>query len=361
MTKEPIGRRRPRRSGWRILLLLIPVPLVGLGVHEGIHWWRHVHEPNATVEADFTVLASSVDGRVASVHVRRGDTAEKGSLLVGMDPTSADFDVRSLEAELEKEKAVRREAEAELALFKAELTDRLATVNETVRLLRRELAVLDRRRDIAEAHVERSRRLHGQSVVPQRHIDEANDRLLEVTGKLRDIQTRITVNEKRADELSGTSDRERIFLTRFAVIDRNLERIGVRLRQARQRVRDMHVRAPARVVVSEVHVSPGTYVERGDRVLLVHDAAGVWIEANIGESEIRHVRPGQKVAIEIDGYPDETFGGEVRSIGPAAVGAAEPDKGGRVAERRIPVVIDLPETGSKVWPGMRASVNIRIR
>lgn len=361
MAEEPTGRRRRRRTGWRILLLLVPVPLIGLGVHEGIHWWRHVHEPNATVEADFTVLASSVDGRVASVRVSTGDTVEKGGLLIGMDPTLADFDVRSLEAELEKEKAVRRQGEAELALFKAELADKLSTVNETVRLLRRELAALERRRDIAEGHLERSRRLHGQSVVPQRHIDEANDRLLEVTGKLRDIQTRITVNEKRADELAGTSKRERIHHTRFAVIDRNLERIGVRLRQARQRVRDMHVRAPARVVVSEVYVSPGTYVERGDRVLLVHDAAGVWIEANIGESEIRHVRPGQKVAIEIDGYPDETFVGEVRSIGPAAVGAAEPEAGGRVAERRIPVVIDLPETGSKVWPGMRASVNIRIR
>ena len=125
-----------------------------------------------------------------------------------------------------KQKAQRGQVEAELALFKSELADKIATVEETVRLLRLELATLERRKQIAEDNLRRNRRL-GRDVVPQRRIDEARDELLEMESKLRDIQTRIAMNLREAAELAGTAGRERLFGTRLAVIDRDIDRTAV--------------------------------------------------------------------------------------------------------------------------------------
>ena len=182
--------------------------------------------------------------------------------------------------------------------------------------------------------------------MPQRRIDEARDELLEMESKLRDIQTRIAMNLREAAELAGTAGRERLFQTRLAVIDR--EAYG------RRATTDA-----VRAVIDEVHVNPGAYVEDGDPVFLIHAPDRVWIEADIDESDIRHIQPGQPVAIDFDAWPDETLEGRVWAIGRTTVDGSEPN--GRGGARKIPVFIDIPPVEKTVWPGMRATVNIRIR
>ena len=58
--------------------------VIGFAGVEAWHWWRHVDEANAQVEADFTLLSSSVNATVREVHVRRGDRVDKGALLASM-------------------------------------------------------------------------------------------------------------------------------------------------------------------------------------------------------------------------------------------------------------------------------------
>lgn len=355
MAEVPLKKRR---RTYTYLLLALPVAVIAVGVNEAIHWWHNVYEPDARVAADFTLLSSSVNARVAAIRVRKGDVVEKGAPLADMDDVVAVLDLRALEAELEKQKAQRGQVVAELALFKSELADKLATVEETGRLLRLELATLERRKQIAEDNLKRNRRL-GRDVVPQRRIDEARDELLEMESKLRDIQTRIAMNLREAAELAGTAGRERLFQTRLAVIDRDIDKTAVEVEQARRRLEDMHIRAPIRAVIDEVHVNPGAYVEDGDPVFLIHDPDRVWIEADIDESDIRHIQPGQPVAIDFDAWPDETLEGRVRAIGRTTVNGSEPN--GRSGARKIPVFIDIPPVEKTVWPGMRATVNIRIR
>jgi len=355
MADIPIKKRR-RHYGY--LLLAAPVALIAVGVNEAAHWWRHVYEPDARVAADFTLLSSSVNARIAAIRVRKGDIVERGAPLADMDAAVAALDLRALEAELEKQKAQRRQVEAEQALFKSGLANRIATVEETVRLLRLELETLQRRKRIADDSLARNKRL-GRNAVPQQRIDKALGELLEIESRQRGIETRIAANLKRADELAGSAARDRLFRTRLAAIDRDIDKTGVGVQRAQRRLEDMRIRAPVRAAIDEVHVNPGAYVEEGDPVFLIHDPDRVWIEADIDESDIRHIRPGQTVAVDLDAWPDDTLEGRVRAIGRTTVG--EPATGGRGAARKIPVLIDIPPMEKTLWPGMRASVNIRIR
>nr|MCH9673281.1 efflux RND transporter periplasmic adaptor subunit [Gammaproteobacteria bacterium] len=90
----------------------------------------------------------------------------------------------------------------------------------------------------------------------------------------------------------------------------------------------------------------------------------IWVEANVIESDIRHVKVGQPVIVEVDAYPFEQFDGTVRSLGAVTASNIEAGAGRAMDSRdaqRIPVVIDLVAPEKTLWPGMRASVNIVIR
>jgi HlyD family secretion protein len=41
--------------------------------------------------------------------------------------------------------------------------------------------------------------------------------------------------------------------------------------------------------------------------------------ANVAETDIRHIRVGQTVALQVDAYPDRPFKGQVRRVAPASV------------------------------------------
>ncbi len=50
---------------------------------------------------------------------------------------------------------------------------------------------------------------------------------------------------------------------------------------------------------------------------LVVPAQGLWVDANFKESQLAHMRPGQRVRIRADVLPDIDFEGQVVSLSPA--------------------------------------------
>jgi membrane fusion protein (multidrug efflux system) len=355
---------RARRRWLKPLLFLGAAVLLGIAVVEGLHWWRHVDEPDARVEVDFTLLSSSVNATVETVHVRRGDRVEKGALLASMDTAVAELDVATLEAELAKARASRDQVVAELVQYRREMNDKIATAKAAVSLQRREHATWERRRTIAQGNVDRNRKLASRRTISARQLDDATDRLLDVISKLRALETDIQASQKKLQELEGASKKETVYLSRIETIDRAIDKIGVQLRQSKQRLAEMHIHAPIAGIVDEVYVSAGVYIEDADRAFLLHDPKALWLEAQVDESDIRLVMPGQPVTIEFDAYPFEYYQGEVRAIGEATLGSMT-DGGNEATDprlaQRVPVLIDLPDMDRAIRPGMRASVNITVR
>lgn len=353
-----------RRRWVKPLLFVAAALLIGVAVVESLHWWRHVDEPNARVEVDFTLLSSSVNATVKTVHVRRGDRVEKGAMLASMDTVVAGLDVDTLEAESAREHAARDQVVAELVQFQREMKDKVATATAAVNAQRREHATWQRRQTLAQSNVDRHKKLASRGTFTERQLDDATDRLLDITGKLRSLETDIQTSRNQLQELNSALQKDTVYRSRIQAIDRTIDKISVQLRQAKQRLTEMHIRAPIAGIIDEVYVSAGVYIEDADRAFLLHDPNALWLEAQVDESDIGLVVPGQDVSIEFDAYPFEYYEGKVRAIGQATMGsmtnggneAADP----RLAQR-VPVLIDLPKMEKSVWPGMRASVNITVR
>jgi membrane fusion protein (multidrug efflux system) len=88
----------------------------------------------------------------------------------------------------------------------------------------------------------------------------------------------------------------------------------------------------------------------------------MWVEANPKETELTHVKPGDKVTVTVDTYPGRVWKGEVESIAPVSgsefsVLPAQNTSGNWVkVVQRIPVRITVERDPSD--PPLRAGMSV---
>ena len=122
---------------------------------------------------------------------------------------------------------------------------------------------------------------------------------------------------------------------------------------------------PGRVV--QLSGAVGQYVQPGAAIaMLVPD--DVWVTANFKETQLDHMRPGDKVSLRIDAYPDRVVQGHVASVQPGSGTAfsllpAENATGNYVKiVQRVPVkiVLDNPPANSALGPGISVEPSVRV-
>jgi membrane fusion protein (multidrug efflux system) len=78
------------------------------------------------------------------------------------------------------------------------------------------------------------------------------------------------------------------------------------------------IRAPVDGVVGNKAVEVGTYVQPGARLAALVPLNSVHVDANFKETQLASLKPGQKVRIEVDAFPDSDIVGTVESVSPAS-------------------------------------------
>ena len=120
------------------------------------------------------------------------------------------------------------------------------------------------------------------------------------------------------------------------------------------------ITAPQAGRITKKAAEVGAYVQVGQTLLSIVPEA-VWVSANFKETQLTSMRPGQKVRIRIDAYPDHPLEGHVESIQSGtgerfSVLPPENATGNYVkVVQRVPVkiVIDTPpDAAIRLAPGM---------
>jgi membrane fusion protein (multidrug efflux system) len=289
---EPVPRRRsglPRRLLRFVLLLVVPVVAVGYGAV----WWgesmRWVTTENAYVRANVIALSADVSGRVLEVAVKENQRVNRGQLMFRLDPRPFEIDVENRRAELA---GVRAEIESKRAEYRSELQS-AREAQEKVRYL--------------EGEVARQRQLTQRGVGTGIKLDEVEHQL-ELSR--RGLETANGEAQMILAELGGNAniraEQHPKFQAKLAELDKaelDFERTSVL--------------APSDGVVGNVKLQPGEYVRSGTAMFSLVQTDAPWVEANLKETQLTHVRLGQKATIVADAYPDVVYKTMVQSISPA--------------------------------------------
>lgn len=422
---------RAKRWGLVLPLIIIVVAVGGyVGVRWWIYALHHVSTDDARVKGTLITVSSQVAGRLLSVPIEDGQRINKGELLAQVQPdeyraavalreaaleavksqlTSAETDLeldRELtEGHIERSDAVLgasrsqlTEAERAVALeaqrIKASLREKGAAVEEaraqlngTKANLNKAAADLERARQlfqdgiIATEQRDRMASLHDQARAQYESSQEAlnkNLALLELAKAesrrvqllLDNVRTqRRKVRESEALKTLAVAERQRSRMK--AAVVKNLrarvKEAEAQLTLAHIGLEETRILSPIDGVVSQVIADAGERVQPGQPIVVVNDPQDVWVEANIEETEIRDIRVGQPVTIDVDAYPHQTFRGKVWQIGAATrsefaiIPAGSASAHFIKVTQRLPVKIALDNRAGLLKPGMMVVVGIRVK
>ncbi len=136
------------------------------------------------------------------------------------------------------------------------------------------------------------------------------------------------------------------------------------LQELEFRLELMTLRSPVKGMVVKKNAHRGEFVQPGEPVFMVVDSSRYWVEANVDETEIRFVRPGNKATVRLDSYPGAEFEGEVTDVGGATTSEFSlfsPQKLTGVfikSTQKLPVKIAVKNTDGILRVGMLAVVRI---
>ena len=127
--------------------------------------------------------------------------------------------------------------------------------------------------------------------------------------------------------------------------------------------------APETGRITKKSVEPGSYVQVGQPLFaIVPDR--LWVIANFKETQLRYMRPGQPVTVEVDAYPGRVFEGHVDSIqrGAGARFSLLPPENatGNYVKvvQRVPVKIlfdQVPDASHPLGPGMSVEPTVMVK
>ena len=126
-----------------------------------------------------------------------------------------------------------------------------------------------------------------------------------------------------ADLMSARASRQQIAMRHKQIdtLKAQVQQARAALASAQVSLDDTALYAPCDGVVVKKTANVGMALSPGQTVVTITQGSRMWVSANFKETQLTHVRPGQKVEIEVDSFPGKVFEGAVESIN-RATGAA---------------------------------------
>jgi membrane fusion protein (multidrug efflux system) len=292
---------------------------------------------NAYVKANKLALSSEVNAIVKAVLVQPNQPVTAGQLLVQLEDEPFQLAVA--------------EAEAHLAQVQNQIMVRRADYAEV------EAEIRQAEEDAAfyQRQLTRNQRM-GPSAISEADLDDSRQQLAR-------SQAQIAINrQKRAGlraALGGSPDVPLEAQADIQVAQAQLDRALYQLSRTR-------ITAPASGTVANDVPQLGEMTMAGFAVVTLMATDNIWIEANLKETQLTDVRPGQMAEVTIDAYPGQVLRARVDTLSPAsgsefAMIPAQNASGNWVkVVQRIPVRLRLeskPED-AVLRAGMSAQVRI---
>ncbi len=353
----------------RNIKTVIGILLVGAFLtvsYEAFYWFTHVYEDNARIQTDITNISAQVDGKIESVLVEEGFVVKKGQLLVILHHEDIKLNIRSLQTDLSLERAKRTGLETERSVFKTDLASKIETQLVKIRSMKRESLSIEGRLGLANKNLSRVRLLVERKLTADTALVAEQVKVLALEGEATLLAGRISVAQQELAQLRATRNKISIIDNEIKISDIEQTRIEDSIRQQELWTSYRHITSPIDGVVGRIIKFRGEYVEDGVNIMMLHDPNLYWVEAYIDESQLRHLRVGQDVLINLSAHPFEDFSGKIKQIG--RITTAEMGLGARVngnnrfggSYERVPVRISLDNPPPNLTPGMQADINVRI-
>lgn len=352
------GEEAPKsHSGWlgelwddkqrlrRVLMIFGVSAVVIVALAVWLMGGRFVGTDDAYVRAAKLMVSPDISGLVKTVDVREGQHVKKGQVLFTIDRHPFEISVNNARAAL---------AQSRMEVLSQEAGYRSATAQVAAQQAQVKLAQSVYNRDVALARA---------NAIAPLALDQARSTQLSAEATLASLQqTAQTTLDKLLGDPNLPPERAPGYKQAQAALD-----------EAQRQLDHTVVRAPFEGDVAEVDsLQPGTLVISALSSFSTTSAVGIvstsdiWIEANMKETDLTHVKIGDPVSVTVDTYPGRDWQCHVGAISRASESAfsALPSENASSnwvkVVQRIPVRVscDVKAGDPPLRAGMSAIVSI---
>lgn len=366
--------RRQRLPSRRVLALGVLGLVLLAGLAYGIYLWRywrvHVSTNDAYIAGHISPVSTRISGTVLQVLVNDNQDMKAGDPLARLDPRDYEVAVAQARAAVEAAKAdlenavvtvpltdettrsLVQQAEATLAATRdgsqmaghdleqrrgdllskqaaqaaAAAALRAAEADlERARLDRDRLAELVKAQLVAQQDYDHAEAAYQNALATRdaarQKLDQARADVLQGEAAVRSQGAALAQSQKRISESAAAlsnaqSQRQQVKVkeAQVAAARGHLAQALANLQQAELNLVYTTIRAPMSGRVTKKTVEVGQVVQPGQSLLSVVELDDVWVVANYKETELTHVRPGQRATVTVDAYPGVVFKARVDSI-----------------------------------------------
>jgi membrane fusion protein (multidrug efflux system) len=368
------GASRTQSSGFRIGIVIAIVVLLIIGIFAYRYFTSYESTDDAKVDGQINSVSARISGHVIKLNVEDNQYVPAGTVLVEIDPADYQLAYQRAKAEYEDAQASALAAGVNVPLTSVNTSSQVSATEADVNSARAGIQVAQQQYEAAKAQLQQAEandvkaqndlgrykqlvekqeissqqfdqavaasRASAAAVVAARaSSDAARQQVTQAQGKL--------VQAEANYRYANTAPRQmQIMRARAASAVAQAQRKKADLDQAALNLQYTKIIAPVNGIVSNRTVEVGQNVAPGQELMKVINLDDIWITANFKETQLRNMKAGQKVTIEVDAN-GRKYDGKIDSVAGAS-GARfsllppENATGNYVkVVQRVPVKIDL--------------------
>ena len=393
-------RTRPSRTaspGFRIALVIAVIVLLVVGLFIYRYVTSYESTDDAQVDGHVNSISARISGHVVKLNVRDNQFVPAGTVLVEIDPADYQVALERARADFEDARGLAIAAGVDVPIASVSTTSQLSSTQAEADSARAGIQAARQQSEAAKAQLQqaeannvkaqndvgRYRQLVDKQEISQQQYDQAvaaaragdaavaaaranADAAVQQVSQAQSKLAQAEANWRNANtapkQMSGMR-------AKAASAEAEVQRKKADLDQAQLNLQYTKILAPVAGVVSDRTVEVGQNVVPGQELMKVIPLDDIWITANLKETQLRNIKVGQPVTVEVDAT-GRKYKGKVDSIAGAS-GARfsllppENATGNYVkVVQRIPVKIVLEPGENKdheLRPGMSVVPKVWIR
>jgi membrane fusion protein (multidrug efflux system) len=347
-----------------IVIGILAAIVVGTGLVYFVGGNAYETSDNAQLDGDIVPIRSGVTAYVTTIRFHDNQEVRKGDTLIL-------FDSDELKAKLAQAEAALDNARANVLAVsnKASASEDNATASvETDASNQQSIVEAKIKLEKAQKDYDRTIALQQIKAATQEQVDNAQANL-----NLQKSDYTKTLNQQQSSASSSLglkaqakAEQNQIDLAKAQIKQREAE-----CALARKQLSYATVIAPCNGVITKRAIQTGQYVSAGQSLCVVINNEQYWISANFKETQLKNIKIGHEVEIELDAYPDLKLTGKVESYS-GATGARfsllPPDNATgnfiKITQRfplRISITNFPKDKAAEIFPGLSAFVKVRTK
>lgn len=388
---------RAKSSGFRIAIVIAIIVLLVIGFFAYRYFTSYESTDDAQIDGHINSVSARVSGHVIKLNVQDNQYVQAGTVLVEIDPADYQLAYDKAKADYADAQAAALAAGVNVPITSVSTSSQVSATEADVNSARAGIEVALHQYQAAKAQLQqaeandvkaqndlgRYKQLIAKQEISQQQFDQAVAAAQASAAGVEAARATVDAAQQQVTQAQGklvqaqanwanarTAPRQmQVTRARAASAVAEVQRMKANLDQAQLNLQYTKVVAPVNGIVSDRTVEVGQNVAPGQELMKVINLDDIWATANFKETQLREMKPGQRVTIEVDSN-GRKYSGRVDSIAGAS-GARfsllppENATGNYVkVVQRIPVKIDL-DPGSnndhQLRPGMSVTPKVQIR